>query len=53
MRYGTKSVRYGTKSTLFLALKMLQILRNEIKDSETLHISKAKLKKVGSSRMPL
>ena len=40
-----KSVRYGTESISFLAPKTWEILPNEIKDSDTLHIFKAKIKK--------
>ena len=40
-----KSVRYGTESISSLAPKIWEILRNEIKDSDTLQIFKAKIKK--------
>ena len=39
------SVRYGTESISFLAPKIWEILPNEIKDSDTLQIFKAKIKK--------
>ena len=39
-----KSVRYGTESISFLAPKIWEILPNEIKDSDTLQIFKAKIK---------
>ena len=40
-----KSVRYGSDSTLFLALKTWETLSNEKKkDSETLQLFKAKVK---------
>ena len=44
-RRRVKSVRYGTESILSLAPKIWEILPNEIKDSETLQIFKAKIKK--------
>ena len=44
-RRRVKSVRYGTESLSFLALKIWEILRNEIKDSDTFQILKAKIKK--------
>ena len=44
-RRRVKSVRYGTESISFLAPKMWEILPNEIKDSDTLQIFKAKIKK--------
>ena len=40
-----KSVRYGTESISSLAPKIWEILPNEIKDSDTLQIFKAKIKK--------
>ena len=40
-----KSVRYSTKSISSLALKIWEILPNEIKDLDTLQIYKAKIKK--------
>ena len=40
-----KSVRYGTESISFLASKIWEILLNETKDSDTLQIFKAKIKK--------
>ena len=39
-----KSVRYGTESISSLAPKIWEILPNEIKDSDTLQIFKAKIK---------
>ena len=48
-----KSVRYGTESISFLAPKIWETLPNDIKDPDTLEIFKTKIKKVGSSRMPL
>ena len=44
-RRRVKSVRYGTESISSLAPKIWEILPNEIKDSDTLQISKAKTKK--------
>ena len=44
-RRRVKSVRYGTGSISFLAPKTWEILPNEIKDSDTLQIFKAKMKK--------
>ena len=44
-RRRVKSVRYGTESISSLAPKIWEILPNEIKDSETLQIFKAKIKK--------
>ena len=44
-RRSAKSVRYGTESISSLAPKILEILPNEIKDSDTLQIFKAKIKK--------
>ena len=44
-RRSVKSVKYGTESISFLALKIWEILPNEIKDSDTLQIFKAKIKK--------
>ena len=44
-RRRVKSVRYSTKSISFLAPKIWEILPNEIKDSDTLQIFKAKIKK--------
>ena len=44
-RRRVKSVRYGTESISFLAPKIWEILPNEIKDSDTLQIFKAKIKK--------
>ena len=52
-RRRVKSVRYGTESISSLAPKIWEILPNEIKDSDTLQIFKAKIKEVGSSKMPL
>ena len=49
-RRRVKSVRYGTKSISSLVPKKWEILPDEIKDSDTLQIFKAK---VGSSTMPL
>ena len=43
-RRRVKSVRYGTEAISFLAPKILEFLRNEIKDSNTLQIFKAKIK---------
>ena len=40
-----KLVRFGTKSISSLALKIWEILPNEIKDLDTLQIYKAKIKK--------
>ena len=40
-----KSVRYGTESISSLAAKIWEILPNEIKDSDTPQIFKAKIKK--------
>ena len=40
-----KSVKYGTESISSLAPKIWEILPNEIKDSDTLQIFKAKIKK--------
>ena len=40
-----KSVRYGTESISSLAPKIWEILPNEIKDSDTSQIFKAKIKK--------
>ena len=37
--------RYGTESISFLAPKIWEILSNEIKDSETLQLFKAKIKR--------
>ena len=42
-RRRVKSVRYGTESTSSLAPKIWEILPNEIKDSGTLQIFKAKI----------
>ena len=44
-RRRVKSVRYGTKSISSLAPKIWEVLPNEIKDSDTLQIFKAKIKK--------
>ena len=44
-RRRVKSVRYATESISFLASKIWEILPNEIKDSYTLQIFKAKIKK--------
>ena len=44
-RRRVKSVRYGTESISSLAPKTWEILPNEIKDSDTLQIFKAKIKK--------
>ena len=44
-RRRVKSVRYGTESTSSLASKIWEILPNEIKDSYSLHIFKAEIKK--------
>ena len=44
-RRGVKSVRYGTESISSLAPKIWEVLPNEIKDSDTLQIFKAKIKK--------
>ena len=44
-RRRVKSMRYGTESISSLAPKIWEILPNEIKDSETLQIFKAKIKK--------
>ena len=44
-RRRVKLVRYGTGSISFLAPKIREILPNEIKDSDTLQIFKAKIKK--------
>ena len=44
-RRRVKSARYGTESISFLAPKIWEILSNEIKDSDTLQIFKAKIKK--------
>ena len=44
-RRRVKSVRYGTKSISSLAPKIWEILPNEIRDSDTLQIFKAKIKK--------
>ena len=43
-RRRVNSVRYGTKSVSFLGPKIWDILPNEIKNSETLHQFKAKIK---------
>ena len=43
-RRRVKSVRYGTESISFLAPKIWETLPNEIKDSDTLQIFKAKIK---------
>ena len=45
VRRTDKSVRYGTESISSLAPKIWEILPNEIKDSDTLQIFKAKIKK--------
>ena len=44
-RRRVKSVIYGTESISSLALKIWEILPTEIKDSDTLEIFKAKIKK--------
>ena len=44
-RRRVKSVRCGTESMSSLAPKIWEILPNEIKDSDTLQIFKAKIKK--------
>ena len=44
-RRRVKSVSYGPESISFLAPKIWEILPNEIKDSYTLQIFKAKIKK--------
>ena len=44
-RRRVKSVRYGTESISSLAPKIWEILPSEIKDSDTLQIFKAKMKK--------
>ena len=44
-RRRVKSLSYGTESISFLAPKIWEILPNEIKDSGTLRIFKAKIKK--------
>ena len=44
-RRRVKSVRYGTESISSLAPKIWEILPNEIKDSGTLQIFEAKIKK--------
>ena len=44
-RRRVKSVRYGTEAISFLAPKILEFLRNEIKDSNTLQIFKTKIKR--------
>ena len=44
-RRRVKSVRYSTESISSLAPKIWEILPNEIKDSDTLQIFKAKIKK--------
>ena len=44
-RRRVESVRYGTESISSLAPKIWEILRNEIKDSDTLQVFKAKIKK--------
>ena len=44
-RRRVKSVRYGTESISSLVPKIWEILPNEIKDSDTLQIFKAKIKK--------
>ena len=44
-RGSVKSVRYGTESASFLAPQIWEVLPNEIKDSDTLQIFKAKIKK--------
>ena len=38
------SARYGTETVFFLGPKIWDILPNEIKNSKTLHIFKAKIK---------
>ena len=43
-RRKVKSMRYGTESISSLAPKIWEILPNEIKDSNTLQIFKAKIK---------
>ena len=44
-RRRVKSVRYSTESISSLAPKIWEILPNKIKDSDTLQIFKAKIKK--------
>ena len=44
-RRRVNSVRYGTESISLLAPKIWEILPKEIKDSDTLQIFKAKIKK--------
>ena len=44
-RRRVKSVRYDTESISSLAPKIWEILTNEIKDSDTVQIFKAKIKK--------
>ena len=44
-RRRVKSVGYGTESISYLAPTIWEILPNEIKDSDTLQIFKAKIKK--------
>ena len=51
-RRRVKSVRYGTESIASLAPKIWEILPNEIKDSDTLQIFKAKIKKWVSVECP-
>ena len=43
-RRRVNSVRYGTASVFFLAPKIWEILPKEIKNSETLHAFKLKIK---------
>ena len=51
-RRRVKSMRYGTESISSLAPKIWEILPNEIKDSDTLQIFKAKIKKWGPVECP-
>ena len=51
-RRRVKSVRYGTESISSLAPKIWEILPNEIKDSDTLQIFKAKIKKLVPVEFP-
>ena len=44
-RRRVKSVRYGTESVSSLAPKIWEILSNDIKDTDTLQIFKAKIRK--------
>ena len=51
-RRKVKSMRYGTESISSLAPKIWEILPNEIKDSDTLQIFKAKIKNWVSVECP-